>query len=243
MSKHTPEPWVLDTGSTPLADTGDYLPYWNILGNVKDRRGNLVARLDFTRDEGDETDANGARIVACVNALAGMNPEALAGVIEAAKNFDTAFAHHRKHTPHPSDTYEIARVNAIKSLHEALSALTNPAPQGGKEVPAAKAPEGCIIDDKGVVRRVDTSGWDPSDPSRHVPLPVYADGEIWMMGEEAYTIEDGEIHEFFPSEHNPAWTSAGWVIRWGDGEIELNKCYSTREAAEAAKSKSEGGAR
>lgn len=98
-----------------------------------------------------------------------------------------------------------------------------------------KPPPGHIIDDQGVVRKVDTTGWDPADTSKPVPLPVYADGELWMMGEEAFTIVDNEVRIIYTYDHCPSWTSSGWVIRWGDGEIELNKCYANSEAAEAAK--------
>lgn len=98
------------------------------------------------------------------------------------------------------------------------------------------APPGHVIDDQGCVRKVDTTGWNPADTDESVPLPVYADGELWMMGEEAYTISgDGEVVEFYTYDHPPRWTASGWVVPWGDGEIELNKCYSNRESAEAAR--------
>lgn len=97
----------------------------------------------------------------------------------------------------------------------------------------------CIVDctgDSPVVRKVDTTGWNPADTDESVPLPVYADGELWMMGEEAYTIsDDGEVVEFYTYDHPPRWTESGWVVPWGDGEIELNKCYSNHKAAEAAR--------
>jgi hypothetical protein len=101
----------------------------------------------------------------------------------------------------------------------------------GKRCP----PKGHVLDDAGVVRKVDTTRWDPANIDKAVPLPVYADGELWMMGEDAYVIFGSEVSEFFPTREYPEWTSIGWVLRWGDGEIELNKCYSTRESALAAK--------
>jgi hypothetical protein len=95
---------------------------------------------------------------------------------------------------------------------------------------------------KGMVRvgtedhRLDLTGWSCEDPERAVPLPVFADGEMWIQHEEFYTIgEDGHIHEFFSFEHGISWTSSGWVVRWGDGEIELSKCYSSQSAAQAAR--------
>lgn len=107
-----------------------------------------------------------------------------------------------------------------------------------KEISAALRsmlpPKGSILDDGGVVRLIDTRYFDPKDPARHVGLPVFADGEVWMMNEEFYTIDDGEVCEFYDSGHKPEWTSSGWVVRWGEGEIELSKCWSTRAAAEAA---------
>lgn len=98
-------------------------------------------------------------------------------------------------------------------------------------------PAGHVRDEKGVDRRLDMTGWSVTNPHAPVDIPTFADGSMWMMNEEAYAIVDGEVHEFYCYDHTPSYTSSGWVLRWGDGEIVLSECYSTRAAAEAARSK------
>jgi hypothetical protein len=72
-TKHTPEPWE-------IADTSI------IAGDI------CIAVIE---DDGgyeapyEERQANAARIVACVNALAGLNPEAIKDVVEALQCFTT----------------------------------------------------------------------------------------------------------------------------------------------------------
>ena len=82
MAKHTKGPWETDCSDHDQ-------PYLNI----KIRAAKKFARTICTvyiddapvRDYNDEQYANAARIVACVNALEGYNPDAVRDVVEAAK--------------------------------------------------------------------------------------------------------------------------------------------------------------
>lgn len=69
MSKHTPEPW---TGPFYRSDVGPddeyFIDYWGVDG---------VGKFD------NEVDAQ--RAMACVNACAGINPEAVPDVVEALR--------------------------------------------------------------------------------------------------------------------------------------------------------------
>lgn len=80
-TKHNAEPWNVESGSSPLGDTGDYMDYVLVLapsdGRTKGYGGNHkdvvadVQVLDF-----DTAKANADRIVACVNACKGMSDPA-----------------------------------------------------------------------------------------------------------------------------------------------------------------------
>lgn len=87
MSEHTPEPWEsVKALSGSENDRG-----FNIYGGaqfigrvspmIKDKRGNAS----------EEGIANADRIVACVNACAGINPEAVPDVLEALKGMCDAY--------------------------------------------------------------------------------------------------------------------------------------------------------
>lgn len=75
MSGHSKEPWSVGPFAGH-ASSGD----------------RLVAACNghFNNTRGEEVDnenhANAARIVSCVNALAGLNPDAVAGLVEAARD-------------------------------------------------------------------------------------------------------------------------------------------------------------
>ena len=68
-STHTVEPWVWDGANRILA------------GNETLR----VAGVALSMPNSDETYANAERIVACVNALAGLNPEGVRELVKAAR--------------------------------------------------------------------------------------------------------------------------------------------------------------
>lgn len=75
--RHTPEPWTTAH------------PHLDLTGHVW-RDGRLVAGCCGHQDNTDagveiENNANADRIVACVNALDGMNPEGVVGMVEALK--------------------------------------------------------------------------------------------------------------------------------------------------------------
>ncbi len=66
--KHTPEPWREVINCTDDYNAHPVLIYAG---------AQYVAQVAFDQNEGDETDANARRIVACVNACAGINTDAL----------------------------------------------------------------------------------------------------------------------------------------------------------------------
>lgn len=71
--KHTAEPWEILT------------PPSNEVYIASEATGQMVAMLEYDEErppEDGEVEANAARIVACVNALAGLNPEAVAWVVK-----------------------------------------------------------------------------------------------------------------------------------------------------------------
>jgi hypothetical protein len=69
---HTPEPWESDGPEVHATKGG--------------RLNGLICHL-ASESKGE---ANAERIVACVNALAGLNPEAVADVVEALRAYDAA---------------------------------------------------------------------------------------------------------------------------------------------------------
>lgn len=88
-AKHTSEPWYYDgswvstvEGSFEGDPRGPDRPC-NLYG------GHRIATIDGPQEQ-PEADANGQRIVSCVNALAGLNPEALPALIAAAEEAEKA---------------------------------------------------------------------------------------------------------------------------------------------------------
>lgn len=75
-TKHTPEAWYTLTGS------GNQIEISNTISPNWASPKHYVAHTKK---------ANATRIVACVNALAGMAPEALAGLVEAAEEAGERF--------------------------------------------------------------------------------------------------------------------------------------------------------
>lgn len=72
-NKHTPEPWRVELVNHALGDTGDYE------GVVEIRAGDAKRPMIEIWSDSDEAEANARRIVACVNALEGLNDYALSG--------------------------------------------------------------------------------------------------------------------------------------------------------------------
>ncbi len=69
-TQHTPGPWVLFGGTV----------YSNL------NRSFVADCFPKFRGSNDEDEANARRIVSCVNALEGLNPEAVRELVEAATN-------------------------------------------------------------------------------------------------------------------------------------------------------------
>lgn len=65
-TEHTPEPWRVELVNHALGDTGDYE------GVVEIRSGDAKRPMIEIWDDSDEAEANARRIVACVNACAGI---------------------------------------------------------------------------------------------------------------------------------------------------------------------------
>lgn len=81
-TNHTPEPWGVSVALSGSENDrgfdifGDYKHIARVSPMIKDSRGNAS----------HEGKANADRIVACVNALAGLNPDGVRDVVEAFKS-------------------------------------------------------------------------------------------------------------------------------------------------------------
>ena len=74
-AEHTPEPWRTIIGRAVYSDTRNGL-------------GNPIRVAAASGTSTDAAQANAARIVACVNALAGMDPAAVGEVVAALEDAD-----------------------------------------------------------------------------------------------------------------------------------------------------------
>ena len=84
MSAHTPEPWEFWNRTTDDPDSKLIMKAY-----PSGEKGAAVcapiAEMGSPKDADFDDDANGERIVACVNALAGINPEAVPMLVKAAR--------------------------------------------------------------------------------------------------------------------------------------------------------------
>jgi hypothetical protein len=113
--KHTPEPWSYDESQE------DYVLYSDSAWIGKTSLGYGVT------PEG-ETEANAARIVACVNACEGINPEAIPLMLEALKSVVSAFYKIPQADKFPSDlTAAITDASAAIAKTKGGSAPCHPA--------------------------------------------------------------------------------------------------------------------
>jgi len=88
VSRHTPEPWQCIQKETCLFIYGpDSKVVTDFPGNEGTEYQTELIALPYGCGEGTQN-ANSERIVACVNALAGMNPAAVAGLVEAAEYYE-----------------------------------------------------------------------------------------------------------------------------------------------------------
>ena len=106
---HTKEPWrIVNCDAVPSTNddglrlleiragkTCKVASKGNVAGYI-DCGGKFVASCNTRADP--EAEANARRIVSCVNALAGMNPDALAGLIEAAEGMYRVQTNSEAHT-------------------------------------------------------------------------------------------------------------------------------------------------
>lgn len=89
-NKHTPEPWRIELVNHALGDTGDYE------GVVEIRAGDAKRPMIEIWSDSDEAEANARRIVACVNACAGSQTDALEEMQRRGLTFgQLAFLHAR----------------------------------------------------------------------------------------------------------------------------------------------------
>ena len=125
-SKHTPEPWEATAMSYYYCDecNEEFQLHAIALGceHEDELRGWDLKPKVFVVDQGDYfalNRANAARIVACVNALAGLNPEAVRELVQAAKN---ASAFSLSPTFDAKATYTRRKSSDWESLKRALRA-------------------------------------------------------------------------------------------------------------------------
>ena len=118
MAKHTKGPWETDCSDHDQ-------PYLNIKIRAARKLAHTICTVYIddapVRDYNDEQKANAARIVACVNALEGYNPDAVRDVVEA---LDWAIAEIEKRTRYSPDDYYEARDQRASALEKAKSALS-----------------------------------------------------------------------------------------------------------------------
>ena len=94
MSKHTPEPWKLGRKDPSTQYIGIYAP--GIGPNFNGGRIAIVdGRLIGSGISAAEHEANARHIVACVNACAGINPEAVPDVVNALRYLADEFDRRR----------------------------------------------------------------------------------------------------------------------------------------------------
>lgn len=89
MSEHTKEKWRVELRNYKLSDTGDYE------GVVEIRAGDRKRPIIEIFDESDEMEANACRIVACVNACAGLSNEMLDNICMISGSIAGRFAEQR----------------------------------------------------------------------------------------------------------------------------------------------------
>ena len=121
MAKHTKGPWrVYDGGNRYHGiDGGDEGNSTTIVVFGYDHEDEAGVR--GTEPEELDAHANAARIVACVNALEGYNPDAVRDVVEA---LDWAIAEIEKRTRYSPDDFYEAREQRASALEKAKSALS-----------------------------------------------------------------------------------------------------------------------
>ena len=106
-------------------------------------------------------------------------------------------------------------------------------------------PEGHLLDDQGLLHKawlpLGTEYWNATK-SKPVPLPIFADGTMWLLNEDVWTFNKFGVHCFRSnSAHHGsglAWEDGEWLVLLAGsqhGETRrLSECYPTEELASAA---------
>jgi len=110
MSKHTPEPWSLRVPKLGMAapdQLGDRLI-------ISEEDGRHIAETYQYQKHGapnkaETSVANAKRIIRCVNNCAGINPEAVPGLLEACKSAIKALKEHDPRGQYHLIEYAIAK--------------------------------------------------------------------------------------------------------------------------------------
>jgi len=118
--KHTPEPWDCGPPSKDMVDNG----YW--IRSIPEK----IDVADTLLQKGIDSKANAERIISCVNALAGLEPEAVRKSIELITNIcEIMKQQHQKDQKGKGDKYlsvyyRACLENAERFLRIALKKLT-----------------------------------------------------------------------------------------------------------------------
>lgn len=117
MSKHTPEPW--EYGTFPKWQPGRS-NYHVVRPQGEFPHGGWIADFGYPCD--DVAEANAQRAVACVNALAGINPEAVPDVVAALRalleGYERLLAQSVLDVNPGANRYSIAARAALAKLEE-----------------------------------------------------------------------------------------------------------------------------
>lgn len=112
-------------------------------------------------------------------------------------------------------------MDALTSLRDSITAALEA--KDAERIP----PKGHMIDDDGTVRKVLTD--------ENHPLPILGDGSMWVLPSYVWTFDnEGQPTEICVEDCNLEWTEGSWTFQYGDGDVPLSDCYSTRAAAEQA---------
>lgn len=118
MSNHTPEPWTTEANNgiyltLPNGDTHLFPIIWS-------KKAGMDVAYIVPMDDTKHDDAN--RIVACVNALAGLNPEAVPDVVAALRDmldgYERLLAQSVLDVNPGANRYSIAARAALAKLEE-----------------------------------------------------------------------------------------------------------------------------
>jgi hypothetical protein len=103
MGKHTAEPWIVtDEGDERICIEAHHEP--RDRGDGESAIHTVITEMIYADFEHDHALADAERLVACVNALRGLNPEGVRGLVEAAENIITVLGPHEHQMSDWSDS-------------------------------------------------------------------------------------------------------------------------------------------